>query len=220
MFGLIISSRPVLTPPTAISETQFAFSFPAAPSFAHIVIFLLPGTSLPPDTAAGVYIQLPTATGPGEFKLLGAIANEKPSAIFKVSGSTSGSGTAADQDAMVDDNTVGGATVTVGISVEPVANIAAALQNLKSSVANTSATPSFQPTGSELVLSRSQPVRVATKVLAQRIISNAFNFLASFSGNRGGEETIPLKAFKDWWMKFERRIDVDPTFLERADDNS
>jgi hypothetical protein len=26
-----------------------------------------------------------------------------------------------------------------------------------------------------------------------------------------------MKAFQDWWTKIERRITVDPTFLERED---
>jgi hypothetical protein len=47
-------------------------------------------------------------------------------------------------------------------------------------------------------------------VLAQRIIGNAFNFLASF-----GSDTVPLKAFEEWWKKFERKIEADPSFLER-----
>ena len=35
----------------------------------------------------------------------------------------------------------------------------------------------------------------------------------------GGEEVVPLKAFRDWWVKFERRIEVEGTgFLEREDD--
>jgi len=53
---------------------------------------------------------------------------------------------------------------------------------------------------------------VGTKVLAQRIIANAFNFLASF-----GSDVIPLKAFEEWWKKFERKVEMDPTFLERND---
>jgi hypothetical protein len=55
-----------------------------------------------------------------------------------------------------------------------------------------------------------------TVVLAQRIIKNAFNFLAGFSGNTaGGVEVVPLKAFEEWWRKFEARVRADPGFLER-----
>lgn len=58
-----------------------------------------------------------------------------------------------------------------------------------------------------------------TVVLAQRIIKNAFNFLAGFSGNTaGGVEVVPLKAFEEWWRKFEGRVRADPGFLERDDE--
>jgi len=63
-----------------------------------------------------------------------------------------------------------------------------------------------------LALARRPP---KTKILAQRIIKNAFNFLASFAGGAGGSEMVPLKAFQEWWAKFERRVENDPGFLER-----
>lgn len=60
-------------------------------------------------------------------------------------------------------------------------------------------------------------------VLAQRIIKNAFNFLASYAGNvpvpgssgTAGMEVVPLKAFDNWWRKFETRVRNDPEFLMR-----
>jgi hypothetical protein len=62
------------------------------------------------------------------------------------------------------------------------------------------------------------PNKPDTLLLAQRIIKNAFNFLASFSGNvNGGVEVVPLKAFEEWWKKFEGRVRSDPGFLERSD---
>ena len=54
------------------------------------------------------------------------------------------------------------------------------------------------------------PSALTTKVLAQRIIGNAFKILASF-----GSDVVPLKAFEEWWKKFERKIEADPTFLDR-----
>lgn len=92
--------------------------------------------------------------------------------------------------------------VNVGISVEPVANIEQQMVVLKSQ----------QQTNSSAVVKAP-----STKVLAQRIIRNAFNFLSGFSGNAGGTEVVPLKSFQDWWVKFERRIENDPSFLERDD---
>lgn len=208
MFGVIISGRPVLTEPQVLSPTQYAFPLPATPSFSHIVVFLLPGTQLPPDTAAGVYVQMPPST---EFRFLGAIANEKQSAIFKVDG--------VDPAAMVDPATGQVAPVTLGVSVEPVARIAE-LMNAKQAQQQQQGGAVAGSSGMELV--RAGPVAanpVSTKVLAQRIIANAFNFLASFAGNvgPGGQEAVPLKSFQDWWAKFEKKIEMDPGFLERGD---
>jgi hypothetical protein len=204
--GVIISGRPVLTDANVVSQTQFAFQIPSQPSFAHIVVFLLPGVALPDNTAAAVYAQLPGAT---QFKLLGAIANEKPSAIFKVldkAGGPAGGGL-GDEDVMVDEGTQSGAMLALGISIEPAQQVAAALEEQK---AQTAAAAS-STTSNEIVL-RGQNT-VTTKVLAQRIIKNCYDFLTSW----GSGDTVPLKAFQAWWTKFENKIERDPGFLERSD---
>lgn len=225
-FALILPSRPVYLTPTTISPTQYAFSLASSPPFTHIVIFLLPGTTLPRDTSAGVYIQFPSTTP--EFKFLGAIGNDKQSAIFRVRGvqtaelnGLSGGG-GIDQDEMsdVDGPLLNGQDsstpdVTVGISIEPTASIQAQLAILKPSGVGTAST------STAVVLARQQQASsLSTKTLAQRIIKNAFNFLASFAGNTGpgGEEVVPLRSFKAWWEKFERKVETDPTFLEREGD--
>ncbi|KAF2083508.1 DUF775-domain-containing protein [Saccharata proteae CBS 121410] len=192
MFGVIVSGRPVITDLPAVNETSVACQIPSSPPFNHIVVFLLPGQTIPAGTAASVYIQIPPST---DFQFLGAIANEKQSAIFKVNGVE-----AANQ-------AVGAAaTVTLGISLEPIAQVAQSME-------------SKQNGGMQLV--RAGPVTaspVTTKELAKRIIGNAFNFLASFAGNTSnGVEVVPLKSFQDWWTKFEKKVEMDPGFLERGD---
>lgn len=190
MFSLILPGRPCLTNIITVEPpTKFAFTFPSQPSFSHIVVFLLPGNVLPPDAAAGVHVQFP---GSPDFRFLGAIANEKQSAIFKVS--------APVQNAT---GPIAG-YITLGISIEPVASIQAQMATLE------------QQGSSSTALVKAPP---STKVLAQRIIENAFNFLASFSGNMGGNEVVPLRSFQDWWRKFEARIDNDPGFLERDEES-
>lgn len=205
--GVIISGRPVVTEARVVSDTQFAFEIPSQPSFSHIVVFLLPGITLPNGTAAAVYAQLP---GASQFKLLGAIANEKPSAIFKVidkAGGPAGGGFGGDDDAMVDETTNGSnAPLALGISIEPAQQVAAALAQQK---AQSSATAT-STTANALVL-RGQNT-VTTKVMAQRIIKNCYDFLASY-----GSDVVPIKAFEAWWSKFENKIERDPGFLERSD---
>lgn len=221
LFGLLLPSRPVLVNPAVISPNQYAFTLPSMPSFSHIVVFLLPGTTLPDGTLAGVYVLLP---GTPAFKFLGAIGTEKQSAIFRVSGGGSVGSVGdvvrvddmmdADETSTTNNGTAIDGDVTVGISIEPASTIALQLESLK-------ATESSSSTALMPVKGHLQTGPVSTKVLAQRIIKNAFNFLASFAGTTGagGQEVIPLKSFQDWWSKFERRIENDPGWLEREADN-
>ena len=98
--------------------------------------------------------------------------------------------------------------MNLGISVEPVEAVREQLQTLE--------TEKSQQVNGNVVANGGMP----TKVLAQRIIKNAFNFLAGFSGTLGpgGVEVVPLKSFREWWVKFERKIEMDPGFLEREGD--
>ncbi|KAI9679360.1 MAG: hypothetical protein M1817_005382 [Caeruleum heppii] len=244
MFGAICAGRPVQTNLITISPTQFTFSLPVVPSFNHIVVFLLPGNALPSDCGAAVYVRFPqsvtTATNGaenasvGEFKFLGAIANEKQSAIFRINQPAAVSGKLdsaaesgaikADDDAMTDEDVTASSTlatgppdegreIILGISIEPAASIAAQLATLQA------IRP--VPSTSQAVTA---PAKQITKTLAQQIIQDAYNYLASFaekpSAVAGGgfpsdQEVVPLKSFRDWWTKFEKRVELDPSFLEK-----
>jgi len=211
MFGLIISGRPVDAAPQAVTETQYAFRISPVPAFNHIVLFVLPGVQFPPGTAATVYVQLPPCT---EFRLLGAIGPGKESAIFKVSGLKPGVlPTDPDGDVMADDagvGTVASGEIVVGLSLEPAAQVEAQLATLQSGLQQGAAPTTGVPSTALVRSNAAAAGQVTTKMLAQRIIGNAFNFLASF-----GSDTVPLKAFQDWWAKFEKKIDLDASFLER-----
>ncbi|OJJ50851.1 hypothetical protein ASPZODRAFT_54924 [Penicilliopsis zonata CBS 506.65] len=218
MFSVIIPGRPCLTDIVAVDgqpgqPTKFAFTFPFSPSFSDVVVFFLPGTVLPQDTAAAIYIQIPESNpspnGP-EFRFLGALANDKPSAIFKArQAETNLSGGSAQVTGMV----------TLGISIEPIQTVAPQVAALEaqSSISQSSSTALVRQSPQER-----QQKAISTKVLAQRIIGNAFNFLASFASSdpsNKGQEVVPLKSFQDWWSKFERRVQMDPGFLEREESN-
>jgi len=176
----------------SLSPTQFVFVLPSAASINHLVVFLLPGTVLPETHAATVHIRFPSR---GSFQLLGAISAAKPSAIFRVRAM------AGDAQSLADGE------VTLGISVEDVASVDAQLASLPS----VPAPPLPHLEGALVRAGRS----VDTLLLAQRVIGNAFNYLGSFSIAVQGEEVVPLKAFREWWVKFEKKVEYDPTFLER-----
>lgn len=226
MFALLLPSRPLYPQDafTTLTPTQFALSVPTAPRFSHIVVFLVPSAALlPPESAAAAYVQFPGET---EFRFLGAVGPGKESAIFRVNGSVT-TASAGDEDEMIDDDNEKGTNgeapvVNFGIAILPAAEVAALMAAQQQQQAQAGASGE----ATALVKQRRNAVAAATptttKVLAQRIIKNAFNFLASFSAPSAagaGEEVVPLKAFRDWWTKFERRIEADPAFLERDEED-
>lgn len=102
-----------------------------------------------------------------------------------------------------------GSGYMIGVSIESAESVGTRLQELAASKASSSSNSGSGGASS-----------TTTAVLAQRIIQNAFNFLTSFSGTAGpgGVEVVPLRAFEDWWRKFESRVRSDPSFLERQAD--
>lgn len=216
IFGVIPTGSPVIISPTsAPTPTSFIFNLPPK-GFSHIVVFLLPGIELPPNTAAAVYMAMnPAAAAANEFKFLGGIGPGKESAIFKVNGvhGDNPNGAEVNMNAPV----AGG--IILGISVESGEEVSAKMAALQTS----NATSAENSPSSSLVLAGRRPAPTTTVILAQRIIKNAFNFLASFAGNvpvpggsgTAGVEVVPLKAFQDWWTKFENKVKNDPAFLER-----
>ncbi|QUC15896.1 uncharacterized protein UV8b_00137 [Ustilaginoidea virens] len=199
LFGIVPAGQPLITDPTSTpSPGSFLYRLPTAKPSSHVMVFLLPNTALPDGAAAAIYVarvgDVESAAQSGaspDFRFLGAIGPGKESALFKI-GSDADDGIASE--------------LVVGVSVESADSISPRLQQLSAGKS-----PAASLSGS------SQPSTIA---LAQRIIRNAFNFLSSFSGSAGpgGVEVVPLKAFEEWWRKFESRIRADPSFLERQAD--
>ncbi|KAM7186889.1 DUF775 domain containing protein [Rhypophila sp. PSN 637] len=200
LFGIVPAGQPVIvTPAETPTPTSFLFGISGLKAFSHIVVFLLPGVVLPEGTAAAIYLVTPV---PGQaepkLKFLGGIGPGKESAIFKISGAGSGENV----------------PVAVGVSVEPAESVAARMGELAAAATATNAAGA-ENAGALVPVNNRQQQGPSTLVLAQRIIQNAFNFLASFSGTAGQTEVVPLKAFEEWWRKFESRVRSDPGFLER-----
>ncbi|KAK8033466.1 hypothetical protein PG991_002864 [Apiospora marii] len=200
LFGILPTGHPLVTEPSsAPTPTSFLYILPSTTPtnpkpFSHLSVFLLPGITLPENTAAAIYLATnPEALASGgqpNFRFLGGVGPGKESAVYKVSA------------------TGGQEGIVVGVSIEDAASVASRIEEVSAS--KTDGTNS--PSGALVKAGTQQPT---TQVLAQRIIKNAFNFLASFSGQAGQVEVVPLKAFEDWWRKFESRVRSDPTFLER-----
>ncbi|KAK3955101.1 hypothetical protein QBC32DRAFT_57335 [Pseudoneurospora amorphoporcata] len=217
LFGLVPAGQPAIISPTeAPSPTSFLYAIPPTnpngPSkpFGHVVVFLLPGVVLPPGTAAAIYLVTPPSAALGQtvpnLKFLGGIGPGKESAIFKVGPGSTGGNVAQEN-------------VVIGVSVEDAESVASRMSS-SGTAAGTAGTGVGGTGGSGALVpvsaARQQP---STLVLAQRIIKNAFNFLSSFTGSTPGQmEVVPLKAFEEWWKKFESKVRTDPGFLENDDD--
>ncbi|PBP17733.1 DUF775 domain protein [Diplocarpon rosae] len=224
LFGVIPTGAPcIITPSAAPSQTSFIYTLPTVKPFNHI------GITLPANTAAAVYISVPSSSSTGtpspSFKFLGGIGPGKESALFKISGltTTTQNGGIAEVDMDADDISPNEAEITLGISLESAEAVAAQMATLQSSQPSNSSSKFGDAAASQALVvanKTSGPGKPDTLLLAQRIIKNAFNFLASFSGNvNGAVEVVPLKAFEEWWRKFEGRVRNDPGFLERSDVN-
>ncbi|KAK5998139.1 Protein OPI10-like protein [Cladobotryum mycophilum] len=192
LFGIVPAGQPLITEPSSNpSPTSLLYALPTTKHFSHIVVFLLPNVALPDNTAAAIYLATTQEVASA------AQSNTAPN--FRFLGAI-GPGK---ESAMFKVGSGSGEGLMIGISVEPADAVGQRLQELAAS--KSGASPSAQP---------------STTVLAQRIIQNAFNFLTSFSGTAGpgGVEVVPLKAFEDWWRKFESRVRSDPSFLEKQSD--
>ena len=101
--------------------------------------------------------------------------------------------------------------VIVGLSIEPALQVARNLEVQK-------ATQASSQTALELVrkVPSGADQKVSTKELAQKVINDAYNYLASFEDETG---KVPLKRFQEWWRKFEGKVEHDPAFLERSSGN-
>ncbi|KAK9237081.1 hypothetical protein V1525DRAFT_361424 [Lipomyces kononenkoae] len=205
MFGAICAGRPVQTNLQQVDETKFVFQIEDGARVNHIVVFLLPGTVLDPTVAASVYFQWPGKP----FELLGAISNSKPSAIFRVNqGATAA--TSSSIDDMVDDIPSEDAiTISLGISIEPAAQVEAQLNELRAKT-NGNSTALVPRTAQKATVDPN-----STAVLAGKIMSHAFNFLSGFATPNG---MVSLKSFNDWWQKFQGKLALDPQFLDHLDE--
>lgn len=73
-----------------MAEDKFVFDLPDYESINHVVVFMLGTVPFPEGMGGSVYFCYPDETGVAVWQLLGFVTNEKPSAIFKISGLKSG----------------------------------------------------------------------------------------------------------------------------------
>lgn len=123
-----------------MDQNKFVFQLPDAGSINHITVFLLPETPFPDGFGATVFFSWPGRP----FQLLGGLANNKASAIFKLGGVQRGAGDGQ-----------GPVTASLGISIEPLQDVEAQVMSIpKNTGASTSGTVAAAPPSAEALTTR------------------------------------------------------------------
>ena len=143
------------------------------------------------------------------------LSNEKPSAIFRLRGTFTPSNpntniTAAFSTTSLDSQNIfqqqqsQDVTAILGLSVEPLSQIAVQVQSLPSSLVKPGVDLTRDPT-----------------VLAERIVKHLFNYISGFTGGGGfmsPQAMIPLGVIAKWYENFLNKVKAGGVgFLERDD---
>lgn len=217
IFGLIVPGRNVLTNfvPTDLTGTKFTMTlnFSCATdtdsplSVPDLVFFLLPNINLPEQSGAVLYwsatAATPTNDGSGMngstssssgFELLGALTPSKTSGVFRTGWASHEALLSLLQSLSSPSSLIPapGITVTLGVSIEPLENIA----NLNISEGGVD----------------------DRKNVGKKIALDLYNFLQSFDDGGGnartaGWMTVPTNVFDRWYRRFEGKIVRDPNFF-------
>jgi len=206
MFGLILAGQLVRTDARPVSETQAVFDIPDVTKSNHVVVFLTGQNPFPEGHGGAVYLGT-APDNPAEaastgvvWVLLGHLSNEKPSAIFKISGLKK---TAAISESslfaggVMEQNqpTAGGAQI--GVMVAPIAELA---QQTPASAATAPTSDSF--------------AQFTTKMCA-----NLFNYASSFAAVPSqitpvgpNEQFVSMSVIQKWFENFSRRMTMNPNY--------
>uniref|UniRef100_A0A8C2KJW5 Protein Hikeshi n=1 Tax=Cyprinus carpio TaxID=7962 RepID=A0A8C2KJW5_CYPCA len=82
----------VQTDAQQVTSDKFVFTLPDYEKVNHVVVFMLGTVPFPVGMGGAVYFSFPDPAVGQVWQLLGFITNEKPSAIFKISGLKAGEG--------------------------------------------------------------------------------------------------------------------------------
>lgn len=142
------------------------------------------------------------------------LSNEKPSAIFRLRGTFTPSNPNTNITAAFSSTYNGqngfqqqsqDVTAVLGLSIEPLSQIALQVQSLPSSLVKPGVDLTRDPT-----------------MLAERIVKHLFNYISGFTGGGGGmmtpEAMIPMGVIAKWYESFLNKVKAGGVgFLERDD---
>uniref|UniRef100_A0A8C2ZDI4 Protein Hikeshi n=1 Tax=Cyclopterus lumpus TaxID=8103 RepID=A0A8C2ZDI4_CYCLU len=148
MFGCLVAGRLVQTDAAQVASDKFVFDLPDYEHVNHVAVFMLGTVPFPAGSGGAVYFSVPDPKCGGPvWQLLGFITNEKPSAIFRISGLKAGE--------------VGGAH-PFGSSSSSVAQVGVSVEALDQLAQQTPESGSAAPTGDSFLHFSPLPVSVCS----------------------------------------------------------
>lgn len=210
MFAVIIAGRLVQTDVSRVDATKFLFTILDLENVNHIVVFMTGSEPFPEGIGGSVYLQWASSD---KWQLIGHITNDKPSAIFKISGlkrKPEETNVFSNMSAFPSSSHTNHAQL--GISLESLPEIA----NQASSLA---ADPIVQ--GSSF------------NEFVEKMLSSFYNYASSFATTAGGiannlvsnnfgqstlsahTEYIPATVLEKWYKQFQTKLSRDVHFWKK-----
>ncbi|XP_041827275.1 protein Hikeshi [Melanotaenia boesemani] len=194
MFGCLVAGRLVQTDAVQVAPDKFVFNLPDYENVNHVVVFMLGTMPFPAGMGGAVYFAFPDpVSGSSVWQLLGFVTNDKPSAIFKISGLKTGEGGAHPFGMMA---SASPSVAQVGVSVESLDQLA---QQIPVTSAAVSTVDSFLQ-------------------FTQKMLDSLYNFASSFAVSQAQmnphptETFIPSSCILKWYENFQRRMAQNPNF--------
>ena len=208
MFGCLAAGRLVQTNLQQVDANKYVFVLPDAKSIHHVVVFLTGAQAFQPGLAATVHFGWPGADGVIGWQYLGFLANDKPSAVFKVSAYKAA--IALEESTMVD----GAIAAHIGIAIETVATVQraaelAAAANAQSLIKRSAAQDADGPAAAAAAAAIARD----PSAMVRRIVDHFYNYIVSYL--RGPESEALARLVQAWYQSIETRIRTDPDFWKR-----
>jgi len=142
------------------------------------------------------------------------LSNQKPSAIFRVRGIALDVDVENDSSMMEDS---GDDSAAIGIAIEPFAQVEAQVAALSSHPS--ASTSNIVVSGANSAGPHAPSARLSDPVwLSERILSNLFNYLSSFTDVGPDASKVDLAVIQKWYESFTSKLKAGgPSFLERSD---
>ncbi|XP_006639250.1 protein Hikeshi [Lepisosteus oculatus] len=194
MFGCLVAGRLVQTDAEQVASDKFVFHLPDYESVNHVVVFMLGTVPFPAGMGGAVYFSYPDPSSVPVWQLLGFITNEKPSAIFKISGLKSGVGGEHPFGMMSMPQMP--SVAQVGVSVEPLEQLAQQTPVASAAVSTVDSYTQF----------------------TQKMLDSLYNYTTSYAVSQSqmtpspSEMFIPASVILKWYENFQRRMAQNPNF--------